>query len=293
LSVKETIDIHEILRKYPQARSVLARFGVAPGQRTTLAVAASEKHIPVNLLLAALEEIGNAPPARDDVLTDWAVADTNELIDYIERQHHTYLRRELPHLEHLLKRVMKTHRRRYGTMLGALQATLASLRIEIEEHLRVEEQILFPRVRDIEHHRRNGGSPLQVGGTFVDVVAMDQMKYEHELVDAALTEIRKLTSNYRPPEEACERFAALYVGLATLATKLREHVDLENTFLWPANVRGLTRTQNNLLQDTVGSVYSAQNICPRTHQPCTAGSYAQCNCFWDCIAEEIGLKRPE
>ena len=293
MSVKEGIDIQEVLRKYPLARSVLAQLGVAPDKRTTLAAAASKKHIPVNFLLAALEEIDNAPPARDDMLTDWAVADTNELIDYIERQHHTYLKRELPRLEHLLKRVMKTHRRRHGTMLTALQATLVSLRTEMVNHLRVEEQILFPRIRDIEHHRHSGGSPLQEGGTFVDVIAMDQMKHEHELVGVALKEIRKLTSNYMPPEDACERFAALYVGLATLATKLREHIDLENTFLWPANVRGLIRTQNDLLQDTAGSAGREQNICPRTHQPCDAGSYAQCTCFWDCVAEEIGLKRTE
>ncbi|MHC4563222.1 MAG: hemerythrin domain-containing protein [Planctomycetota bacterium] len=286
MSIKASITIQELLSKHPQAGSVLRRFGIDPDEQTTLAAAAWAKDAPIERLLAALNEIIGAPVAGDDLGGDWSVAETKELIDYLDTEHHAYLRRELPHLEHLTEELLPSHPR-HGTMLMALQSALASLQTEIEEHLRVEEEILFPRACYIEHHLPGESSSPLLGGVPIDVIAMDQMTREHDLVGKASKEMRGLTSNYAPPEDADETFAALYEGLAMLEAKLREHIDLEDAFLWPARLKALARRPGSLGHSADGPAGGGQDICPRTHQRCDAGSYATCTCFWECVAEAL------
>ncbi len=291
--IEEAVSIQGLVREHPQTRPILEKFGIDPDEQNTLAAAASESEVSIRHLIAALNEIIDAPPAGDDVPGDWFAVGPKALIDYIEGRHHTYMKRELPRLERLLERVMQTHRRRHGKMLGALRAVFASFKTEIEEHLRIEEQILFPRICDVDRRQRGQGSSGRTGWTSVDVTAMQQMQHEHVLAETALNEFRELTSDYSLPEDACEQFAALYEGLTALEADLHEHIDLENDLLWPVRQRAVASGSPNPGSSLRSLSEVPSDICPLTGKPCEAGSHAMCRHFWDCVVQVIAREQTE
>ena len=59
------------------------------------------------------------------------------------------------------------------------------------------------------------------------------MEQEHDGLEAILTALRALTSDYASPEWACDTTRSLYDGLAHLEAAMRVHVHLENNVLFP------------------------------------------------------------
>jgi regulator of cell morphogenesis and NO signaling len=60
------------------------------------------------------------------------------------------------------------------------------------------------------------------------------MMIEHDTDGERLAEMRRITSDYRLPAEACPSFTALYAGLQDLERDLHQHIHLENNVLFPA-----------------------------------------------------------
>ena len=121
-------------------------------------------------------------------------------------------------------------------MLDSLGRVLEKLRVDIEMHLAKEEQILFPLIKQIESHVKQGGPEPNVHcGNIANPI--NQMEYEHEVAGSLLAEIQKTTSGYNPPSDACESFKALYDGLRELEDNLHEHIHLENNILFPKAVK--------------------------------------------------------
>ena len=63
------------------------------------------------------------------------------------------------------------------------------------------------------------------------------MEQEHESAGNALREMRRLTADYRLPEDGCRSYQALLDGLQTLEADLHEHIHLENNILFPKAVQ--------------------------------------------------------
>ncbi len=160
----------------------------------------------------------------------------SKLIDHIINEHHAFLKEGLPRLKNLREKVYQAHQQRHGRMLENLGRILEKLRIDIEMHLAKEEQILFPAVKQIENHVKQGGPEPNIHiGNITNPV--NQMEYEHEVAGSLLAEIRKNTSKYNPPADACESFKALCDGLRELEDNLHEHIHLENNILFPKAVK--------------------------------------------------------
>jgi regulator of cell morphogenesis and NO signaling len=58
------------------------------------------------------------------------------------------------------------------------------------------------------------------------------MEIEHEDHGESLRKIRKLTSNFTLPPEACATWFALYQRLEEFEAELMEHIHLENNILF-------------------------------------------------------------
>ena len=59
------------------------------------------------------------------------------------------------------------------------------------------------------------------------------MFMEHDSAGEALVEMRRLTSDYTAPEDACNTFKILYFELAEMERDLHRHIHLENNILFP------------------------------------------------------------
>jgi regulator of cell morphogenesis and NO signaling len=187
----------------------------------TLRAACEQRDIP---LTAILEELAAEAAGRPEPESNPAELPPAELAAYIVETHHDYLRRELPRLHAMAERVAQVHGERMPALVEVLEV-FHGLFLELDSHIRKEEQILFPAIA--------AASAGEVAPwAFDDPVA--RMLEEHDDAGEALARLRELTNGYQPPADACNTWRALFAGLGELETDLHRHIHLENHVLFPA-----------------------------------------------------------
>ena len=221
--------VSELARAVPASTRVFQQYGIdfCCGGAKTLAEASRAKGIALEGLLEQLENAERLPDGER--AHDWNAATAASLIDHILDKHHAYLRSELPRLAGMLAKVIEVHGDRHPDSLRPLGSIYAGLKTELEEHMWKEENILFPLIRQMEQAKSVGGTMprMPVGGP------IQVMETEHESAGNALRQLRQISSDYQPPEDACNTYRALLDGLKTLESDLHEHIHLENNLLFP------------------------------------------------------------
>ncbi|OFX13229.1 MAG: iron-sulfur cluster repair di-iron protein, partial [Armatimonadetes bacterium RBG_16_58_9] len=226
-----------IAARYPQSLKVFERHGIdyCCGGHERLADAVARQNITLDRLVAELKDATSRPPQAGEAQRDWTTATVQELIDHIVARHHTYLRAELPALDDIMAVVARVHGPAHGDVLRPLQGIFRVLKAEIEDHLRKEEEDLFPAIRRI------GEGPASQDGKLRDLV--EEVAGEHDRVGAALHEMRERTSDYALPTDACPTFARLYEGLNGLEKDVHQHIHLENNILFPRVVEAVGKPE--------------------------------------------------
>lgn len=212
--------VGEIAAHHPLATRVFTRHGIdfCCGGGVELRRACERRGLSPEEVVAEMErEIANAP----DDATGWLEAPLVDLVDHIVGAYHVPLREELPRLEAMARKVARVHADRDPEgRLPEILETLLALKAELESHMDREERELFPRLLAAQ-----GEAPLEIGvAPYLD---------DHEEAGAALARLRELTDEYRPPEDACNTWRALWAGLEALERTMHEHVHLENNVLFP------------------------------------------------------------
>jgi len=174
-------------------------------------------------------ELAASAAGQHDEQPDWAAMDAPTLVDHLERTHHRYLHRELPRLAALAAKVRDVHQSRHPE-LARVQADVERLREDLEPHLRKEEQILFPMIRERatysgRRHQHGVSDPIAV------------MEREHETTGSILADLHDATDGFMIPPDGCRSYEALYLGLAALVSDTHLHVHKENNVLFPMVLR--------------------------------------------------------
>lgn len=152
----------------------------------------------------------------------WHSAPLADLIRFIVTRYHGPLRAELPELMALAERVEARHGESRACPRG-LAAHLELVHAAVIDHLAKEEKVLFPMI--LEGYGARTAGPVRV------------MELEHEQHGLNLARIRELTSDLTPPDDASATWRELYQRLGQLESDLFEHIDLENTVLFPRALR--------------------------------------------------------
>jgi len=137
------------------------------------------------------------------------------------------MKAQLPRLEAMLAKVPEAHGERHGETLRAVAAAFAPMKAELDGHLMKEEMILFPLIRRMA----NGDLSAAHCGRVQNPIRV--MLAEHDSAGDGLVELRRLTTGYVPPADACNTFRALYFELADMERDLHRHIHLENNILFP------------------------------------------------------------
>jgi regulator of cell morphogenesis and NO signaling len=164
---------------------------------------------------------------RNDESLDLARASMTDLVGHILQHYHDKLRVDLPRLTALGQKVIDAHGERHREV-RQVAAVVADLRAELESHLMKEERILFPFIAQLE---TGAGAGHPMLGHVASPIRV--MEAEHDHAWAALATLRKLTSGYAPPANACATFRDYYESLSILERELHEHIHLENNVLFP------------------------------------------------------------
>lgn len=219
----------QIVTEHPELAAHLERLGLdycCGGQRS-LAAAATEAGADLAAILGELEQhTGTEGPA------EWVGLGLAELVDHLEATHHAYLHAELPRLEALAIKVAGVHGGRHPELADVLALT-QELRLDLEPHLRKEEMVLFPMIRQLAASTAAGdAAPAFHCGSLGNPISV--MLAEHDRTGELLDEVREVTSDYATPADACGSYQALYDGLQRLTADTHLHVHKENNVLFPA-----------------------------------------------------------
>jgi len=226
-----TQSIREIIGSQPTAAAILQRFDidVCTHANDSLLEACAELQLSVEQVLEKLED--GAARESGAEYADPTGFSPSRLIQHIVRIHHKNVRQELPRLIEMARTAVERHGERVPE-LKLIKALTESLRLDLAEHLRKEEQVLFPYVVQLDQAPLRGFGPAPACFSRVSQPVCMMMQ-EHERAKLQLAELRQLTDGFKPPVGACSTFVAFYSGLRTFSAKLDEHIRLEDEILFP------------------------------------------------------------
>lgn len=223
--------------------AVLDRFGLdycCRGHRT-LAAACREEGVRLAEVLAALD-LATGDTTEPD---DWTTMGPAELVDHLVATHHGYLTRELPRLVALADKVAGVHGTAHPELVE-VDRLVRELRDDLEPHLAKEELVLFPMIRELVADDGGAAPPMPAASSMPPHCGsirnpVTAMLREHDLAGALLEDIRRATSHFLVPDDACGSYRALYDGLVALEADTHLHVHKENHALFPMAVEADTR----------------------------------------------------
>lgn len=223
------VPVGTLVAERPSRARVFEKYGMdyCCGGKTPLAQAAANAGVDLSLLLEELRLHDRESPPEE---VNWLEVPLPELCTNIVQTHHVYLRDELPRLETLTTKIARLHAENHPELTEVAQVFFA-LKEELENHMRKEEQILFPLIEELaaattrpRFHCGSVGNPIRV------------MEYEHDNAARALERLRELTHDYTTPQDGCNTYRATMDALARFEGDMRQHIHKENNVLFPRAV---------------------------------------------------------
>lgn len=150
---------------------------------------------------------------------DWSA---EFLADYIVYVHHTYIKQNLSIISEFADKVANVHGQHEPKTIEIAQL-FSTISSELTSHMGKEEFILFPAIK------AKADNP----NFEFDEKTLSLVKEEHEEVGTMIKKIQELSSDFTPPEWACNTFKALYFKLEEFTNDLYQHIHLENNILFP------------------------------------------------------------
>lgn len=222
--------VGELVAQDYHSAEVFNQYGIdfCCGGKKTLAMACAEKSVAFEALSQALGEAlaGSGLPSEN--AANWPA---DFLAEYIVQTHHRYLRDALPFLIQYTAKIAKVHGTRHPE-LKIVEKQVRLLAEDLVAHLAKEEQVLFPYIKMLDTARReNDPVAPPPFGTAQNPIRM--MEHEHESAGAILENLRELTQEFTPPQDACTSYRVTFAKLRELDQDLRWHIHLENNILFP------------------------------------------------------------
>lgn len=176
------------------------------------------------------EQLNNIPwgnRSGGDNYTDWS---PSFLIDYIVNTHHNFVRNKTVEISAYAAKVAKVHGENHPENVDIF-TKFSLLTNELMEHLNAEEVTVFPLIKSLSEKIENGED---LSEDEIDELKkqLSLMIEDHDGAGQIMAEIRELSNNFNPPEDACRTYQILYHNLAGFEEDLHKHVHLENNILF-------------------------------------------------------------
>jgi regulator of cell morphogenesis and NO signaling len=165
---------------------------------------------------------------------NWILAPLGDLTRHIRERHHRYVREAIARVQSLMDKVEAKHGKDHAE-IADIRRLFTEVGREMIMHMQKEEQILFPYIDALEKANSVHGS---VEPPFFRTVRnpIHAMMKEHDAAGELVKQIRKASSEYAAPADACTSYKALYQDLREFEADLHQHVHLENNILFPRAV---------------------------------------------------------
>ena len=222
-----------VARDYRKAE-VFKKFGVdfCCGGKKTVARACAEKGLDAAVVEKELHALGDTAGSRGQNFDAW---DLGFLADYIENNHHSYVREAIPALSEYTTKIARVHGERHPELLE-IARHFAAVASELNAHMPKEERILFPYIRQLSQAAKTGSLlPRPAFGSIQNPINM--MEMEHEAAGSSMEAIRQLSHQYTLPADACTTYRLAFAKPQEFEADLFQHIHLENNLLFPKAVK--------------------------------------------------------
>jgi regulator of cell morphogenesis and NO signaling len=218
------ITIGEIVANDFRAASVFKnnQIDFCCGGKKSLSEACREKGIEPEKVEAELNKLAATPVNSGQDFKLWK---TDFLCDYIVNTHHQYVLKTLPDLLFYTRKIANVHGDHHPE-LKEVAALFAKINDELLQHLKKEEDILFPAIKSVLAHNDKESKDT------IDS-EITRMAGEHEFAGDAMDAINTLTHHYALPPDACATYQVTFKLLEQFEDDLHIHVHLENNILYP------------------------------------------------------------
>lgn len=229
MNTVQTKTVRDLAVEIPGATREFEKLGIdyCCGGQQSIADACAKAGITVDEMLRKLKS-GKAMNVGDSNFEKMPLV---QLTQHILDNHHVFTKSEIERLRALMTKVHGVHAQNHPE-LGRLHTLLDSLFAELEPHMMKEERVLFPYVCELERMVESKSVPARPPfGTVANPVRV--MMMDHDNAGELLKEMRKVTDNYKVPEDGCFSFQTLYQAIEAFEKDLHQHIHLENNILFP------------------------------------------------------------
>jgi len=206
----------------------------------TIDHACSEKNIDPESVYAELAQLATALRENIPHYSEWPL---DELIDYIVNVHHTYVRDSMPVIYTHTKKVAHVHGSNHPEVVE-IARHFEIVAAELQRHMMKEEQVLFPYIKSLVSAKRRV-HPFTLPPFVTAQNPIRMMEAEHRAAGDELYEVRSLSKNYVPPEDACTTYRVSLMELQQFEKDLHQHIHLENNILFPKAIALEQELMNN------------------------------------------------
>jgi regulator of cell morphogenesis and NO signaling len=239
-----SLSLAQIVNNNHQAASVFEKYHLdfcCKGKRS-LEKACAEQQLSISKVTEDLENIFTK---NNNSTVDFEKMSLTQLADYIIQTHHAYVKNEMPQIHAYLQKVSSKHGERHPELYKIFQ-TFNAVKEEMEGHMKKEELILFPRIKELQKLADNENANLQLNITYLQspITVMEQ---EHDHAGNLLNDIRILSNDYAPPQDACTTYRLSFAALKAFELDLHQHVHLENNILFPKAIETFRDLQTTIL----------------------------------------------
>lgn len=230
----DKLTVGEIVSNDFRASTIFKNAGIdfCCGGNQLIGEACKEKGIEEKILIEEILSLDNDPISPSLNFKSW---EPGFLCDYIINTHHKFVMEKMPELTFYTNKIATVHGEHHPELVEVADL-FENIVTEITQHLKNEENVLFPAIKEIVS---NGSQ--SAGETIISEI--ERMKGEHEFAGGAMDEINRITKNYYLPEDACNTYQVAFKLLEQFEDDLHVHVHLENNILFPKALE-LSRSQS-------------------------------------------------
>ena len=200
------------------------------GGKWPLDVVCQNKELDTDNVVKELQHV--VMQASSNAAIDFDSWDLDFLSDYILNVHHRYLNKALPEIKEQTTKFLDGHRKKFPE-LEEIELIVKRFLREIPPHMKQEEEIFFPYIRQIFHAHKNRESYARLLIRTLRKPLEEVMLKEHETTGANLHRLRTITNNYLPPKDSCISHKVTFAKLNELDKDLVQHIHLESNILFP------------------------------------------------------------
>ncbi len=220
----KSLTVGEIVANDFRTASIFKEHGIdfCCGGNQPISEACREKGIDQEVLVGKIKALESVPLSPSQNFKEWEL---DFLSDYIKNTHHKYVLKTLPELLFYTQKIATVHGDNHPELVE-VAGLFAKINDELMQHLKKEEEVLFPAIKEALN---NPSEKLRI----LIKSEIERMAGEHDFAGGAMDEINRMTGGYRLPEDACNTYRVTFQLLEQFEDDLHVHVHLENNILYP------------------------------------------------------------